>query len=321
MSGSFLLVREPVELLFGLLDVGRQTLGIDPQLAGRLVDEVHRLVRQVTVGDIPVAQPGCRLQGGIVDLHLVMGLVTGTEDAQNFDRLLHRRFLQIDRLEAAFQCGVLLDVLPVLAQRSSADALKLTTRQGRFEKVAGVEASLGGAGAHHGVNFVEEQHHFALSLLDFVYHRLEALLELAPELGTGHHSAHVQGQHPAAPERVGHVVGDDPGRQALGYGGLAHAGFADDNRVVLLAPGQRLHHLPDFIVAANNGVELPGPGQVGQVYGVPCQRAVVALGPGVVHPAAAADFHKRLIQPFLVDTELLDHLGRIALRFHDGGDE
>ena len=47
----------------------------------------------------------------------------------------------------------------------------------------------------------------------------------------------------------------------------------------------------------------------------------MAFSPGVINAMAAANFHKGLVQPLLVDAELLDHLGRCALGLHDGGYE
>ena len=41
--------------------------------------------------------------------------------------------------------------------------------------------------------------------------------------------------------------------------------LADEHRVVLGAPGQRLHHLADFPLAAHHRVQLADAGQFGQV--------------------------------------------------------
>ena len=60
---------------------------------------------------------------------------------------------------------------------------------------------------------------------------------------------------------------------------------------------------------------------MGQVDAVFVQRAVVALGPRVVHPVAAPDLDQRLINLLLVDAVFFQNLGRVALGLHDGGDE
>ena len=48
----------------------------------------------------------------------------------------------VDRLEAAFQGGVLLDVLAVFVERGGADAAEFAAGQGRLEQVGGVGCRL-----------------------------------------------------------------------------------------------------------------------------------------------------------------------------------
>ena len=72
--------------------------------------------------------------------------------------LLERRLLDHDRLEAALERGVALDVLAVLVERGRADALQLAARERRLEDVRGVDRALGRAGADERVQLVDEQH-------------------------------------------------------------------------------------------------------------------------------------------------------------------
>ena len=68
-----------------------------------------------------------------------------------------RRLADEDRLEAALQRGVLLDVLAVLVERGRADAVQLAARQHRLEHVRGVHRAFGRARADDGVQLVDEQ--------------------------------------------------------------------------------------------------------------------------------------------------------------------
>ena len=89
-------------------------------------------------------------------------LVALLEAAQDRDGGLDRRLAHLDRLEAALQRGVLLDVLAVLVERGGAHAAQLAAGEHRLEQVGGVHRALGGAGAHDRVQLVEEQDHLAL---------------------------------------------------------------------------------------------------------------------------------------------------------------
>ncbi len=162
----------------------------------------------------------------------------------------------IDFLEAALQRGVLLDVLAVFVQRGGADAMQFATRQRGLEHVAGIHGAIGLAGADHGVQLVDEQDDLAFVLGQVVEHRLQALFEFATKLGAGDQGAHVQREHAAIAQAFRHFALDDALGQAFDDGGLAHAGFADQHRVVLGATLQYLDGAADFLVTADHRIEL-----------------------------------------------------------------
>ena len=93
-------------------------------------------------------------------------------------------------------------------------------------------------------------------LLDLVDHALQPLLELAAIFRAGDQRAHVERQQLAVLEPVGHVAIGDAQRKPFGDRGLADAGLADQHRIVLGAAGQHLDGAADFLVAADDRVEL-----------------------------------------------------------------
>ena len=162
-----------------------------------------------------------------------MDLVALAQAAQDADRVLDRRLVDEDRLEAPLERGVLLDVLAVLVERRRADGVQLAAGEHRLEQVGGVHRALGRAGADDRVELVDEQDDPALGVLDLLEDGLEALLELAAELGAGDQRAEVERDDPLVLEPLGHVAADDPLGEALDDGRLADAGLADQDRVVL----------------------------------------------------------------------------------------
>ena len=143
-----------------------------------------------------------------------------------------------------------------------------------LEHVGGVHRPLGRARAHHGVQLVDEEDDLALGLLDFLEHGLQAVLELAAVLGPGDQRAQVEGHHALVLQRLGDVARHDALGEALHDRGLAHAGLADEDGVVLGAAGEDLDHAAHLVVAADDGVELALAGQLGEV------AAVASRGPG-----------------------------------------
>ena len=217
--------------------------------------------------------------------------------AQDRDRVLHRRLVDHDRLEAALQGGVLLDVLAVLVERRGADAVQLAARQHRLEQVAGVHGALGRAGADHRVQLVDEEDDLALRLLHVLEHGLEPLLELAAVLGAGDQRAHVERDDALVLEPLGHVAAHDALGQPLDDRRLADAGLADQHRVVLGAAREDLDHAADLLVAADDRVELALLGERGEVAPVLLQRLVGPLGRLARHPLAASHGRQSLRAP------------------------
>ena len=208
----------------------------------------------------------------------MVDLIALLQAAQDGDGGFHRRLAHQHFLEAALQGGVLLDVLAVFVQGGGAHAMQFAACQGRLEHVAGIHGTVALAGAHHGVDLVDEDDGAALVGSDVLEHGLQAFLELAPVLGTGQQRGHVQRQHTLVLQRIGHLAVDDALGQPLDDGGFAHAGLADQHGVVLGATLQDLDGATDLVVTADDRVELARTGPLGQVQRVFLQRFALAFG-------------------------------------------
>ena len=274
----------------------RLGVNLHADAAGGLVDQVDGLVRQLPIGDVAVRQLGRGDDRAVGDAHPVVHFIAFLEATEDGDGVFLARFVHQHLLEAALQRGILLDVLAILVEGSSTDAVQLAARQSRLEHVAGVHGAFRLAGADHGVQFVDEQDDPAFLLAQFVEDRLQAFLELAAELGTGDQRPHVQGQQALVLEAVRHFAVDDALGQALDDGGLADAGFADQHRVVLGPPLQDLDGPADLVVATDHRVELAFLGALGHVDGVLVQRLARLLDVRVVHRFAATQVGHGILQ-------------------------
>ena len=275
----------------------------------RLVDEVDRLVGELPTGDVAVGERRGGDQRGVGDAYAVVCLVLLLDPTEDLDGVLDTGLADEDLLEAALQGGVLLDPLAVLVQRGRADHVQLTARQHRLEHVARVHRRVAtGARTDDRVQLVDERDDLSAGVLDLLEHGLEPLLELAAVLRSGHHRGEVERQHPAALERVGHVAGDHALREPLDDGGLADAGLADEDGIVLGAPREHLDHAPDLGVAADDRVETAVLGGLREVDGVLLQRLVRRLGGLAGDASVAADGGDRLAQPGGREAGVGEHL-------------
>ncbi len=125
-------------------------------------------------------------------------------------------------------------------------------------------------------------------LLDLLQHSLQAIFKLATIFRAGQHRSQIERHHLLVLQLLGYVAGDNALRQTFHDSGLAHAGLADQHRVVLGAARQHLHHAAHFLVATDDGIELALTRQFRQVFRIALQRLVLGLGILVGHLLIAA---------------------------------
>ena len=113
----------------------------------------------------------------------------------------------------------------------------------------------GRAGADQRVDLVDEEDRVGV-VDQLLEHRLQALLEVAAILGAGEQRAHVERVDLALGEDLGHLALDDAPREPFRDRGLADAGLADQQRVVLAPAAERLDHALELAVAADQRVDL-----------------------------------------------------------------
>ncbi len=100
--------------------------------------------------------------------------------------------------------------------------------------------------------------------------------------------ADVERDQPLVLQALGHVTVGDARREALDDGGLADAGLADQDRVVLAAARQHLDAAADLLVTADDRVDLAALGERGEVLAVLLERGELLLGVLVGDPVRAA---------------------------------
>ena len=239
-----------------VVDLDRHAADLNLQRGAGFVDQVDGLIGQEAVGDVAMREHGGGHDGGILDAHAVVDLELLFEAAQNGDGVVDRRLAHQHGLETARQSGVFLDVLAVFGERGGADAAQFAARQRRLQHVGGVDGAFRSARADQRVQLVDEADDFAVRFGDFLEYGFQAVFEFAAELGARDHRAEVDRDQLLVAQLIGNVAFDNALREAFDDGGLAHAGLADQHRIVLGAAAQHLHDAANFFVAADHRVEL-----------------------------------------------------------------
>ena len=240
----------PVDLAELLAEARLAQLGPRPGL----VEQVDGLVGQEPVGDVAARLVDRGLERLTRVVHVMERLVALLDAEQDLDRLALAGRIDLDGLEAALERPVLLDVLAVLGGGRRPDAPDLAPRQRGLEDVGGVQRAFGRPGPHQRVQLVDE--HDDVRVLDQLLHdRLQALFELPAILRARDDQRDVEGENPLVGQEVRHVADGDLLRQTFDDGGLADAGLADEDGVVLGAAAEHLLDALDLRLAPDQRVE------------------------------------------------------------------
>ena len=105
-------------------------------------------------------------------------------------------------------------------------------------------------------------------------------------------------------------------------GGLADTGLADQDGIVLCAAGEDLHDAANFLIAADDGIELGAAREVGQVAGVFFERGVGGFGVLRSYALAAAKAHESLENGLMRSAVPFEKsTSRVAVFASDGKEE
>ena len=251
----------------GVLEGGSRSGAEDLHACGARVEEVDRLVRQETAGDVAAREGHGGADGGVLDDDAVRLLEGLGETAEHEDGGLDRRLVDLHRLEAALEGRILFEVPLVLGPGGGRDGAQLAASEGGLEEVGCVAAPLRAAGADDGVRLVDEEDDGTRRGLHLGDDALEAVLELALHAGAGRQRAEVEREERRLAQLLGDGALGDAQRETLDERRLADAGLADDDRVILAAAGEDVDHLTDLRLAAEDRIELAVEGALGEVGG------------------------------------------------------
>ena len=208
---------------------------------------------------------------------MMMRLVAVAKAVENAQSLFLARLFHVHRLETTGERGIFLKMLAVFLGSGGANYLQLAARQRWFQNGGSVDGAFGRTRANDGMHFVDEQNDVAV-FDDFLDDLLQTLFELAAVFAACDQRGHIEGDHTLARNDIGHLIGHNELRQAFDHGGFAYARLADEQRVVLLAAREHLHHAFDFGRTTDNRIELARLGLRSKVGAELLEHALLAMG-------------------------------------------
>ena len=224
------------------------------------VDQADGLVRQLAGRDVARRKAHGVAHRLVEDANLVMQLEGGDEAADHGGGHFLARLLDLHGLEAAGEGRVLFEVLLVFGPGGRSDRPQFAARQGGLQEIGRIVLTGLAAGADQRVRLVDEKDDGLGARLGLLDHRFQAVLEFTLHARAGLQQAKIECAQSDVAQRRRDVAGRYAEREALDDGGLAHARFAREDRIVLATTRQDVDHLTDLEVAAEDRVDLAGLG-------------------------------------------------------------
>ena len=231
------------------------------------IEQVDGLIGQEAVGDIAFTHDDGLFDDVIGDGDAVVLLIVMLDAGEDRDGIVDRRLVHGDRLEAAFERGILFDIFAVFGQGRCADDLNFTAGEGGLENVGGVHRTFRVTGTGDGVDFVDDEDDVARRL-DVLDQTLHARFKLTAELGSGNKRRQIEQVDFFVLQLIRNVGGGNLLRQRFRNRGFADTGFTDQTGVILLAAAEDLNQTRDFTVTSDHGIQLSLSCTCGQIDAV-----------------------------------------------------
>ena len=111
-------------------------------------------------------------------------LVSAVMSTKDRDRILDRRLINHNRLETTFQGSVFLNILTILIQCGSTDAVKLTTGKHWFQHVAGIHCAIRLTCTYDQMKLINKQDDLTFALFHLFQNCFQTFLKFTTIFGT-----------------------------------------------------------------------------------------------------------------------------------------
>ena len=200
------------------------------------------------------------------------------QPTQNLHRILNRRLIDVDLLEAPHQGAVFFEIGAEFLVGGRTNAAQRARRQCRLEQVGRIHRpARRGTRTNDGVDFVDEQHGIWLRL-KLGDNRLQTLFEITTIAGARQQRPHIERVDHRFDQHFRHIALDDALGQTFGNRRFAHTRIAHIKRVVLGATAEDLNGALDLLIATDQRIDLTSQRLLVEVDAVIAQRVLAALG-------------------------------------------
>ena len=130
---------------------------------------------------------------------------------------------------------------------------------------------------------INKQQNLSIRFYHLVENGFQSFLKLTPILGTSHQSTHIQGEQGLVLQRLRYIASHNSPSQSLYNSGFTNTWLTNQHRVVLGTAGQNLNGSSNFIITANNWIQLALTSHLSQITAVFFKSFVAILWVGRVY--------------------------------------
>jgi hypothetical protein len=154
-------------------------------------------------------EPHCRFYRFVQNAHLVVFFQGLDQTAHHDESVPFSRFLDLDHLKTARECGVFLEVLFVFGPSGGGDGAQFAPGQCRFEEIGGVSLAGLAPGAYQRMSFIDKKNNRLRRGLHLGDDRFQPVFEFAFYSRTGLEQTQIQRADTHPTQRRGNIAGGD----------------------------------------------------------------------------------------------------------------
>mmetsp|Transcript_5557 Transcript_5557/g.13087 ORF Transcript_5557/g.13087 Transcript_5557/m.13087 type:complete len:226 (-) Transcript_5557:931-1608(-) len=198
----------------------------------------------------------CCQKGFVTDSDTVVSFVSRLQTTKNTNGIFRRWLINHDLLESALQCFVLFNVLAVFIDGGGTDAAQTTTGESGLQKVRSIHRTLRRPSSNNRVHFINEENDFSVTFCNFFQDGLQTLFKLSSHGCTSYKGSKIQTDQAAVFQTIRNITGKNSLRNAFGNSCLSDTWISNQDWIIFGSATQDLNGASDFLVSANDRVQL-----------------------------------------------------------------
>ena len=264
-----------------------------PDPAAGLIHQIDGFIGEIAICNVAVRQSGRSNDRRVRNRDAMMNFVLFFKASKNRNGILDTWLIDQHLLETPLKSRILFDVLTVFVKCRGTNTMELSSRQSRLQHIASIHRAIGLTRTDHGMELIDKKNDLPFKLGHLGQQCFHALFKFTTKLGACNQGRHIKRQQPLPFDPFRDFSVDNPKRKTLHNGGLANTRLANEHRVIFGSALKHLNGPSNFIIPANDRIQLALFGSLSKVNRVFLERSTLLFDVGIIHFLASTHFFNR----------------------------